>query len=238
MERSITNRYGDAPYGMSAQGLIGECSSDNAPSIASLKNLGAAIAKNETPILVFEDHILGIPPKQKISVEISSLANQTGIPSHTNIFVAQWCGENGEQIAASYTEAISTFTGEPVVRVQISSNGKLPDAEHLQDVLYALIEAGDTEIMNRSWIDGNNTSSLSCTRIHALDEIEIVEALKGLGAQPRVLGGNPMIPISISFANDAAIPFVIEKRTQIDSSAITTSKASLRRNYAPVAIAG
>jgi len=111
--------------------------------------------------------------------------------THSNVFIISWVDEVlKESIVASFSNTISTFSGKSVIRVQITSNGCPEDEYKLRKVIFSLLAAGAKEAQRRLWI-----SNQSMMRVHAFNEPPIVQALKDMGAAPRLLGNNIMLPV-------------------------------------------
>jgi hypothetical protein len=117
-----------------------------------------------------------------------------------NNFAVRWSSaDDGQEIVGIYTRTVSTFTGEPIVRLQLTSNGNLPDGDMLKEVMASMLSAGRAEISTRGWglpigepvpaLGG----SIPVIRIHASQEPEIVQALIKMGAEDRKCGAKTMV---------------------------------------------
>jgi hypothetical protein len=219
---SVTPEDGGAPFGMISRGLIGECSSDNAPSIHSLKKLRAVLGDAENAVLQLNDIPSTFIGRRGATLTTYGLSSPlVDAAARSNVFVTKWSSGDGEQqLAATFTEAISTFNGEPVVRVQLASNGYLPHEESLKDILSALIVAGRTEIIERQWLikSRNITDPLSAMLIHVHGPLEVAPILKRItsafaemGASQRLLGPHRMLPLIANFGDiqDEALGFKV-----------------------------
>lgn len=151
IKRWTTNHFGDAPFGMTARGRVGEYSAHSSAMIKLMNGLNATLGQEQDgTILEVNGLTKAMQEKWKLPVEIKDVPHGNG--SYPNIFLAHWSGNGGkQQIVASFTNGISTFTGEPVTRVQITSNGNLPNPGMLQNALASLLAAGQDEIHNRGW---------------------------------------------------------------------------------------
>lgn len=140
---------GDPMFGMTPKGRVAEYAIRSAAMTKILNGYGAALDDNQKcPVLQVENLTPAMKNRWQFQVSVEGLASdKAGLnPSHS-IFVANW----DNKIAASFTEAISTFTGDPIVRVQLTSNGSVPKQEILKDVLSSLLVAGHNEISERRW---------------------------------------------------------------------------------------
>jgi hypothetical protein len=172
-----------------------------------LTSLGAALGQeSQGTILQLDGFPSELADRERIRIPVltEALGRYEG-DIISNVFVTSWSGNQGERIVASFTEAISTFSGQPIVRVQFTSNGQLPNREILKDALASLVMAGRTEISARKHLSNTNVWNLDdarmVMRIHALNEPEIGLALKEIGAKPRMIGIHPMLPVMTNFKN-------------------------------------
>jgi hypothetical protein len=151
IKRWITNKYGDSPLGKTARGRVGEFSAHSSAMIKLVTSLNGTLgAEADGAVLEVDGLTRAMKDKWKLPVEIKDIPYGNG--SYPNILLAQWSGEGGkQQIVASFTNGISTFTGDPVTRVQITSNGNLPNPIMLQNVLASLLDAGQDVIHARQW---------------------------------------------------------------------------------------
>jgi len=153
IKRWTTNKFGDAPLGMTARGRVGEYSAHSSTMIKLMNGLNATLGTPEDGTIL---EINGLPramqDKWKLPVTTEEIALPQSPQPYPNIFLTRWSGEGGkQQIVASFTNGISTFTGEPVTRVQFTSNGVLPDSGVLHCALASLLAAGQEEIQQRRW---------------------------------------------------------------------------------------
>lgn len=245
IKRWTTNKFGDAPLGQTARGRVGEFSAHSSAMIKMVTNLNATLgSEQQGTVLEIDGLTRAMKDKWKLPVEVKDIPQ--GKNAYPNIFLAQWSSnDDKQQIVASFTNGISTFTGEQVTRVQITSNGDLPNSGMLQHVLASLLAAGQEEIQERKWGTGREVKTpqspvipllgsskeiyaallaasqselvkpigaaakpghiwnrkVPLTRIHALQEPEIGMALRGMGAQARILGTHSMLPGIIDFKN-------------------------------------
>ena len=157
----VENATKEAPFGLVPVARIGEYSPHSAAMISIFTKLGAKLGTEKHGIKEVDGH--SIVPKWPVDVEIKGFQSPDG-KSLNHIFATEWKSRDGsQQISASFTEGISTFTGNPVVRVQIMSNGNLPDKAMLKDVLDSLLVAGQTEIDKREWGQSNQSRAASPT---------------------------------------------------------------------------
>ncbi|TLU87609.1 MAG: hypothetical protein FDX21_01940 [Chlorobium sp.] len=147
-----SNCYGDAPMGIPAYGYVGEYSSHSVTMIKVMKKFGSTLgSKQDGTIFEMNDLTTAVNKNEILSVTMKSFISDDGdvLP---NIFLTCWSDENEkQQIVASFTHGISSFTGNPIVRVQITSNSNLPDRVLLQRCLASLLAAGQQEIQVRQW---------------------------------------------------------------------------------------
>ncbi|MGB4056709.1 MAG: hypothetical protein WBK77_01345 [Alphaproteobacteria bacterium] len=136
---------------MAARGRVGEYSAHSSTMIKLMTGLNATLGTEQGGTILEIDGLTRVmQDKWKLPVEIKDIP--AGKETYPNIFLAQWSAEGGkQQIVASFTNGISTFTGDPVTRVQITSNGSLPNPGTLQNVLASLLAAGQDEVQARQW---------------------------------------------------------------------------------------
>lgn len=203
VKASTIGEQKDRPFGMIAHGLLGEYAPDNAAIINSLGKLRSVFGEmGDSAVLCFPDVASPIAQKGFPRVEKEFLAPDDSDITDIcqNIFTVSWKSiDEKQQIVASFTEAFSTFNGEAVVRVQLTSNGALPEEKTLKDVLTALIWEGEREIVKRGWTEKTGMDLVRLMRFHILKEPKVISAFKALEAEPRLLGHNIMLPITLSF---------------------------------------
>ena len=234
LKLSVEGNAADLSFGRIAKARVSECSVNNLPMLHILKKLGATTDATEGSILEWSisDSRASTTNRQDIVVEGLCLPSDNETPAfQSNLFVAEWRGNADQRMAASFTRAISTFTGKTVIRVQLTTNGILPTGKSLEDAVKALILVGQEEALSRGWIDGITPTAFPILRIHSLNEPAVATALQTLGAKPRVLGTCPMLPIITNFTDipkgtldfdiPATVPFV-------------TAAASYRRTFAQI----
>lgn len=201
---STSGKIEDLPYGMVSKGRISENAVDNHAQLAILAKLGAhlkggaifqlnaATPINEHNAIDVSVHGLGAPAAGNGIVRV--------LP---NVFLTAWSNSDGSQrVVGTHTEAISTTTGDTIVRSQFLSNGNLPAAsETVGNILASMMAASRTEVCKRGWTAENepglDTSPI--IRAHA-HEKEIVTALTRL-AEPRYFGEHLMAPVAINYAS-------------------------------------
>jgi len=116
------------------------------------------------------------------------------------MFAVTWGLRDVANIAATFSIGMSTFTGQSVVRVHISSHGSLAGLPHLKSAIANILAAGRAQVSGRGWID-KTLDPLSRMYIHALGETEIRGLLKEVGAQDGLIGEHLMYPLVMKFAN-------------------------------------
>ena len=143
------NAAKDAPFGLTPAARIGEYSPHSAAMISIFKKLGAKLGTEGQGIKEVDGH--SIVPAWPVDVETNKFQTPGG-KDLSHIFLTQWASNDGKQkVVATFTEGLSTFTGDPVIRVQVTSNGNLPGKGVLKDVLASLLVAGQNEIDKREW---------------------------------------------------------------------------------------
>lgn len=179
-------------YHMIEQGImgrVGEFSMHSAAMKKILEESGAVLNKEENiTVLELKELTSVMKNRWKLPVETECLKkdgqDQSMLPY---VFITSWASaDKKQQIAASFTEGISTFTGDPIVRVQITSNGNLPYGEIMKDVIASLIEAGHEEIANRGWGRENTNAR------------KIIDPITGRPISSKQNGKCPIIPITAS----------------------------------------
>ncbi len=145
IRRWTTNQYGYAPLGVTARGLVGEYSTHSAAMLQMLNHFGATVGtEQQGTILELDDLSPFMREKRILPPGIKELPINNGSETFPNISVFEWAGEGGrQQLSASFTRGISTFNaGERIDRVQLTSNGNLPDKGMLQIALASLLAVG------------------------------------------------------------------------------------------------
>jgi len=154
-ERMRLMRAENSPYyGMTPKGRIGEVSAHSTNMLRLLDQFGSEIgAEQEDPILEMQGITSTMRNRLPVAVEVQSLTpDSDSLATLSNVFVASWASDDEKQrLAASFPEAFSTFTGENIVRVQLTSNGNLPYGDKLKEVLSSLLIAGEEEVRERRW---------------------------------------------------------------------------------------
>ena len=204
---AVSGEKEDRPFGLSASCRVAEHAAGNAQIMGIYKKLCATQEVDRiNTVLQFEEFPPHLDIDTHITVQVHSLSScMDGCDrSHPNVFVVTWASsDRKERLSASFTEALSTFTGAPLVRVQFTSNGALSSSSEcsLKKVLSAILSAGEAEIVNRGWIGNGSDSVFSAMKLHALHEPRIVNTLRNMGAVTRLLGVRPMQPTVIDFRN-------------------------------------
>ncbi|MBI1273324.1 MAG: hypothetical protein GC131_04480 [Alphaproteobacteria bacterium] len=201
---AATNAYADLPLGTFCKGRVAEYAATNKSIMGIYRKVCATFDSNaDNSVLIFDDVAVERSGQMLVMTEALGLPSAGKITVHPTVFIASWLGDGGRQrIVASFTKSISSFAGAPVVRVQLTSNGCLPDMQTVKAVLTSLISAGKSEVMGREWLGGvTEAGVLSAMRFHALREPEIMSALRETGAKSRTLGGRPMLPVASNFSN-------------------------------------
>lgn len=204
----------DRPFGSVAYGLLEECTPNNPRAVHLLERLGALCGSyKDSGVLHFTDKLLPFALRFYPCVELEFLSKaEESDDICPNIFAVSWKSDDKQQqIVATFTEAFSTFNGEAIVRVQLKSNGNLPKKDVLRDILFAIIREGEKEIANRDWISIDEDSPVPFMYFHILREPEILQAMKALGANRRILGDNIMLPLSLCFKDipDGSIDYFV-----------------------------
>jgi hypothetical protein len=207
---SLTNEFGSSPFGMISRGRVAEIAEDNAVVGRILHRLDPTYRSQDCVIVQIDPRAPPFRRGRRIPVQTEGLASEhdhNRVHILPNVFVTAW-SDGHQKLVASFTEAMSTFSGEPVVRVQFTSNGALPVGDRLKDILAALISEGRLEIMRRKWLSQsgnvrNLADSRMIMRVHAFDP-DIVSALREMDGQPRSLGPHPMIPVITNLRNTPA----------------------------------
>jgi hypothetical protein len=153
IKRWTTNQYGDAPLGMAARARIGEYSAHSKAMIKILDELGATRSTVENGAILEIDGLTeAMKGKWKVHTITEGITPVGQSEPNPDIFCVRWSSLDGkQQLCASFTNGISSFTGDAVTRVQLTSNGNLPHEMMLQCVLASLLEAGQEEICARRW---------------------------------------------------------------------------------------
>lgn len=151
IRRWTLNPFGDAPMGMTARGRVGEYSAHSSTMIKIIDGLGGSRGVEDAGTIL-EINGLTNAMKDKLRLPVSIKDIEASNCVYNNIFVTEWSSADGkQQIAASFTKGISTFTGKPITRVQITSNGQLPERDVLSCALASLLSAGQNEIREKRW---------------------------------------------------------------------------------------
>jgi len=117
-----------------------------------------------------------------------------------DIFAVTWGPKGGETIAATFTVGMSTFTGRPVVRVHLKSNGNLDSDPELKSAIVNVLTEGRAQIIDQGWIE-KTVDPFNRMYIHALGENELRRSLKEARAQDRLVGDCLMYPLVMKFAD-------------------------------------
>ena len=195
------------PTGKVQGGRVGEYSPHSSQMIKVMSNMGASLGRTLEPIMELKG---GTPLSHKywpVTVDTIHLNDEVTNKPLDYVFATSWQSRDGkQQIMATFTEAISTFTGEPIIRVQFGTLENMPEATLVKDITASLLVAGRAEAERRNWKQDEAVNSpigsLEPTmRIHAPSNLVIVEALKDIDAQVRSLGHHPMLPVTLSFSD-------------------------------------
>ena len=139
----------EAPYGLVPAARIGEYSPHSAAMIGIFNKLSARLGSETQGIREVDGR--DVHPAWPMDVDTKKFVTPDG-QDLNQVFLTNWSSKDGkQQLVASFTEGISTFTGDSVVRVQFTSNGNLPDKAILKDILASLLSAGQKEIDGRKW---------------------------------------------------------------------------------------
>jgi hypothetical protein len=203
--QSVINGSDCAPFGMPSRGCVGEMDPNNDAVNSILGKLDPSFRDDSGVILELNSAAVCVHRNSEVAVTIDNVASNIdgqNIVVQPAAFVASWSSPRGERIVASFTRAISTFTGKTVVRVQFASNRNIPAQDQLEDAMAGLISAGQAEIGNRKWLTRESGAPGPIDvpmRIHAFAEPRLVAALRELGATTRVVGARTLVPIVTDF---------------------------------------
>jgi hypothetical protein len=206
----------DLPFGMVSRARISENALDNQRQLAILSKLGANIDLKGNAVTEFDGALL-VKPREEVKIKTYAFVAQNAKNGSTsvvpNVFLTLWSnGDGTQQIAGIHTEAISTVTGETIIRSQFTDSGNVPPPAKLQNIMAAMIAAGREEVKLRKWGTENGvitTSSPPPTmRAHAYGK-EMVTALRAIGGEPRYFGfnrhGEPHLMVAVA-VNNTRIP--------------------------------
>lgn len=205
---SAKGRCKDKPFGMVARARIAEHATGNIAIHKIYEKFGAHQETDvNKPVMVFTAEP-DIYPESMFNINVSTLSKivKDGELSQAAIFAVSWASPDLTQmISATFTKAFSTYLGEPVVRVQFVSNGKLRNQSILPQVVTEMLDAGREIAVQRKWYKrytGSSNVPFHSLRIHALGEDRILSALKTIGASPRKIGEEcTMCPAAIDYNN-------------------------------------
>jgi len=209
---SVFGSSEDMPYGLPAYGRIGEVGTRNVAMQEIISKFNGQVGYSDTSaVLQFTNDINHFQhtPEAFTMLEAFSINRNDAHAALPNIFVVTWLGVGGkERISATFTESVSSFTGQPVVRVQIKSSPTLQNSANVEAAVIQLLLRGCQEIVRRNWIGHNQATALqeawSSLRIHLLDEPIVFQILRESGAELRMLGNIQMLPTQVCFVNTAA----------------------------------
>jgi hypothetical protein len=196
----------DLPFGMVAKARISENASDNGRQLAIISKLGAGIDLDNA-VLQFDGSNL-VKRNRRVEVNIYGLGAQPSdngiVAVLPNVFLTAWSNLDGsQQIVGSHTEAISTASGDTIVRSQFTSNNNLPPQAELQDIMSAMVFSARAQVVRRGWVHENDDAPSfimsPIIRAHAYGR-QMSEALKAIGGKPRYFGSNHlMVPGAINY---------------------------------------
>jgi len=206
--QSVKDVFGSAQSGEAPAKIVKEVAHDNLAMAGSMSKLGGVIrTAKDSRVLELAN---GLTPDMDKRWGVNNVRKED-LPrkrrrkaSCLNNFKVTWSSDDDKQeIVAIFTRTVSTFTGNPVVRLQLASNGNLPDSIMLKEVLATMMKAGNAEINERGWGLPVGTSvsefggPIPVIRIHAEDDPEIVQALSEMGAEDRKCGDKLMVATAI-----------------------------------------
>ena len=192
-------------------GRDNEHSPDNQPIIGLMDKFGAVRGtERDSAVLQIDEPTYDMRRRWGVDVKTQALpADALGINHCPNNFLTRWSSEDGkQQIAVTYTKLPSVLDNQTVVWTKIKSNGNLPDAMMLKEVLASLLKAGSKEISSpeRKWGIPRNELTRSkdligrtigwptpVMHIHANNEPEIVQTLLEMEAERRKYGHGSMV---------------------------------------------
>ncbi len=188
---------------------ISETALDNIRMANILKKIGGVVwTENESAVLEINENMFAqqtgwddVPVKTE---DFFFRPHSEAPVFQPHIFMTSWKNlRTGQQIVATFTEAISTFSGKPIVRVQLTSRGGCPSEMLARNILGALLSAGRDEILNRFWFYDpiNLRHAMSSIKIHVVNEPILASALKSMGARNRMLGAHKLAPVTVNFDN-------------------------------------
>ncbi len=201
---SVSGGSEDMPYGMVARARISENASDNVRQLAILKKLNATLGANESGIYKFD---ISNNITQSVDIKICGFASKNGngrmFNLLGNVFKTHWSTPDGsQQIVATHTEAISTTTGETIIRSQFMSNGNLPSVDLTREVVKSMIAAAREEaaLPERGWTLNNESGPTPIVMAHAF-EAGLVKAFEEASGEIRSFGSHRMVPSIVNYKN-------------------------------------
>jgi hypothetical protein len=140
----------------SVWGIVGECHANNRMMKNVMNRIGAKTGEGEHGSVLRLDCFR--PPGPE-TVEIEYPLDPRTQETLPYAFLAR-CQHNEGEVVASFTEAISTFDKKALLaRVQIASQGRVPEQAVLQDILLSLLAAGQEKMAKPAWGQMGRTPS-------------------------------------------------------------------------------
>jgi hypothetical protein len=187
---------------MPSRSIIGEYA-NTSKSVSGILDVFNATTGSDKDSGVFEFSV--IPSEVDVSVDLKCFMRPESGPTslkYENIFALEWSEKDEHpRMTATFSKGISSFIGCTAVRVQIAGNGNYPVNERIKAVVRSLIAAGHREIQKRGWITPSTGNQYFPIRVHVLNAPQIRAALLAIGAVPRMLGKETMMPLEIDFQN-------------------------------------
>ncbi|MGE0109120.1 MAG: hypothetical protein AB7S81_05065 [Bdellovibrionales bacterium] len=222
---SIRNRKGVFPATMPPYGMILEYGKNNDCIKGLLSKFGAQFdPEQNNAVLRFPDSVCPRNTKNCVTAMVTALGEKRGlaIVAQPHIFaVTTLDKQNQTRLSATFTRTISTFSGNPIIRVQMTSSQNLDDTNKnwVRKSILSILDAAKREVETRDWYPWtpritSKADFLQRLMIHAKDEPLIVNTLREMGAVTRKLGTHDMMPMVINFKDmpDRMIP---EKPTSV-----------------------
>ena len=193
--------------GLAQTAIVGEHSKHAVKMLKMMGRLNTTFAPEDESILIFgrggirpKPQLIGFEAKTKLeNLSFITSGPDPRVSTRNDVFIISWPPNRGRRIVAACTIGISTFTGDPVVRVQFKSNGVFPRTVELHCIIDEILKTAGVEILRRNWTEGRDPTSLF--RLNATGESEIRDVLTNMGASARFLGPHSMHGHVIDFRN-------------------------------------
>ncbi|HBM91392.1 MAG TPA: hypothetical protein DD400_05935 [Rhodospirillaceae bacterium] len=203
----------DHSHNMPPRGFVAEYAIDNDCAKAWLQKVGGELdVSQDNNIFQFSKdspHLRSEKTNSTIYVDYLGADHPDGTIFQPNVFAVTAEENNSTQaLSVSFTGAISTFSGKPIIRVQLTSNGSLHNTNWIKTSLTNIFDVAQNEIIKRRWFPWATSHAkkahnfLRIMKLHATHEPIIRKALKEMGAKPRKLGTKSMKPVVVDFNNN------------------------------------